>query len=200
MPVRVLVPLLIALLLFAPAHAAAPACDWRVLIWPAHRWRVSEALESAESVLRHAPAKNRAARTASALLERANRPLPLGEVAGRWRVRSIQVGPLGAHAYPFFRARIAASGDAYRFEKTTGSQRRNGWLLPMPEADDALAFLGEATVDRQPARGYSRVRDAGVEAPAPGDSAGRLVRIGRRELLMILDADGEKFELYHLKR
>lgn len=199
MPARAASLLLILLTLFAPAHAAAPTCDWRLLIWPAHRWRVSEAHESAESVLRHSPAKKGAAENARTLLARAKKPMPLGKLAGRWRVRSIQVSPLGAYAYPFFRARITAAGDGYRFEKTRGSQRRNGWLLPMPDAPDSLAFLGEATVNEDPALGYSRLRDSGVEQPAPGDSAGRLVRIGTRELLMILDADGEKFELYHLK-
>jgi hypothetical protein len=36
--------------------------------------------------------------------------------------------------------------------------------------------------------------------PAPSDSAGRLYRIGPRELLLVLDADGGRYELYHLRR
>lgn len=142
---------------------------------------------------------------AHALLQRARNPRPLGDVSGVWQVRSLQASRTSVFAYPFFRSRIDAANCGFDFRKTTGSQRRTGRLLPMTGGADALAFLGTATVNdnrtgpygqQNPARGVA----IGSEGDMPVNSAGRLLRIGAEELLMILDMDQQGFELYHLTR
>ena len=92
----------------------------------------------------------------------------------------------------------------FSFAKTTGSQRRTGRLLPMRDRR-TLAFLGTGTVNDDPTGRYGpRMRPRGEvmggDPAVPVNSAGTLVRIGRNELLMLLDLDERGFELYHLKR
>lgn len=139
-------------------------------------------------------------RIALELLQRAERPQPLGEIAGAWQVRSVQLhssdAPSGfgfVHAYPYFRASIERTAECgYHFAKTSGSQRRSGGLYAMSDMPDALAFLGMQTVNEDPALAY--------RGDSEHASAGRLIRIGTDELLMILDATPERFELYQLRR
>ena len=77
-----------------------------------------------------------------------------------------------------------------------------------PAADErrhALAFLGTGTVNDNHTGAYGpdnppRGTAMGSMGDAPVNSAGRLLRIGEGELLMILDFDERGFELYHLKR
>lgn len=182
-----------------PAPAAEPApMGWRAVVLPAHELMVDEAL-----VLATAAAKgdDEASLDARALLERAREPLQLGEIGGDWRVRSIQVDRQQGYAYPWFDARIAHDGTgngSHRFAKTSGSQRRSGRLYPMD--GPGLVFLGARTVNDESPRTYTRIAMPAAEAPGEHDSAGLLLRIGPNELLMVLDADGERFELYHLRR
>lgn len=182
-----------------PAPAAEPApMGWRAVVLPAHELMVDEAL-----VLATAAAKgdDEASLDARALLERAREPLQLGEIGGDWRVRSIQVDRQQGYAYPWFDAHIAHDGTgngSHRFAKTSGSQRRSGRLYPMD--GPGLVFLGARTVNDESPRTYTRIAMPAAEAPGEHDSAGLLLRIGPNELLMVLDADGERFELYHLRR
>lgn len=184
--------------------AARPGCDWRTVAWPGDIRAIETGLEAARDSARAFTPANAGSRTARALLERAMQPQRLGDITGTWQVRSIQVNPDHdfAYAYPFFRARIGRDACGFTFAKTTGSQRRTGVLRAIAGESRALAFLGGSTVNDDAARAYSRMADPRATAQAPSDTQGRLVRIGARELLMVMDvapASG-RFELYHLKR
>lgn len=203
----------------APAAAvpAAPACDWRTQVLPADRAAVEVDAAAALSRIPSAAgmpdylgedlqeASLRGIVLAHALLQRARNPLPLGDVTGAWRVRSVQASGDSVYDYPFFSARISRSDCGFDFRKTTGSQRRSGLLLPMPREERALAFLGTATVNENRTGAYGPGNPptgtpVGSEGNKPVNSAGRLLRIGADELLMILDLEEDGFELYHLKR
>lgn len=132
--------------------------------------------------------------TARDLLKRAEKPLPLGKVTGQWRVNSVQVNRDFAWVYPAFRATISdPPGCGMRFAKTTGSQRRSGGLYPMANGVE-WAFLGGKTVNNDPQVAYDSRKDAN------SNTAGRLLRISKTELLMILDAADDSVELYLLRR
>jgi hypothetical protein len=195
---------------------SADACDWRTLVLPGDRSAVEVDADQAIARIPSSAAapdylgddlKESSLKgivLAHALLRRARAPLPVGDVSGAWQVRSIQASGDSVYDYPFFRSTIARSGCGFDFSKATGSQRRTGRLLPMDDAQ-ALAFLGTGTVNDNRTGAYGpgnppRGTAMGSMGDAPVNSAGRLLRIGQNELLMILDMDERGFELYHLKR
>ena len=181
-----------------PAAAAPTSTDWRDQLWPAHRDAV---LARPRIVLADDAAQDHlaVASDARALLVRADHPQPLGEIGGAWRARSLQFGTYGAFGYPWFAAEITTTGGIQRFTKTTGSQRRSGRLVP-GDTPDTRVFIGGAAVNNDPIPPYSLDANASAEEPVASDSVGRLVRIGPSDLLMVLDVDGSRFELYHLQR
>lgn len=205
--------MLIAAWLLWPAMASAATCEsWQSTVLPADRPALTTPVQQ---VLDQLPARPRsvspdyladqaaALDEARYLLQRALHPLPLGDIHGAWRVRSIQAGRTGAYAYPYFAGRIDRTACGFRFSKTRGSQRRSGALLPMAEDDRALAFLGAFTVNDDPTRPYGPDNrplgePAGPEGPV--NSVGRLLRIGPHTLLMLLDVGDNGFELYRLER
>lgn len=195
----------------APKPADRPAttiaaCDWSALASADHRDRIQTPLQPMVLLvdrMSSASGVDAASRQAVLdLLRRAERPMRLGDIAGDWKVRSIQVhgadSPPGfdfAFAYPYFKAVIQRTGACgYRFAKTTGSQRRTGNLYPMHGSNDELAFLGAQTVNDDPVRNYDPAGDA------EHASVGRLLRTGPDELLLLLDAEPDRFELYQLRR
>lgn len=192
------------------------ACDWRAQVLPGDRAAVEATADQAVARIPSTAgmpdylgddlkeASLGGTVLAHALLRRAREPLPLGDPSGAWQVRSIQASGDSVWDYPFFRAQIDRTDCGYDFHKTTGSQRRSGRLLPMADAR-ALAFLGTATVNDNPVGPYDALNPAlgeavGSHGDKPVNSAGRLLRIGEKELLMILDLEERGFELYHLKR
>ena len=86
---------------------------------------------------------------------------------------------------------------ALLFDKSSGSQRRSGRLLPA--ADGTWVFLGGATVNDDPRKTYSTLESPGAAA-RESDSAGVLRKIGDHHFLMILDAKPESYEIYELRR
>ena len=178
----------------ADEHDTAPD-DWRAQAWPADRETILAdptfdlALDDHDPVLADA-------RRALAL---AGSGRPLGTITGAWQIRSLQFdGRGGAYAYPWFDATIARQDGVLTFAKTSGSQHRQGRLLPIDRS--TLAFLGSQSVNDDPSPGYSRHWPTPPAARVEGDSVGRLVRTGESELLMVLDVDGPRFELYQLRR
>lgn len=200
----------------SPPQASVDACSWETIVQSGDRAAVEVDVEAAIArIPSSATAPDylgedlkesslKGIVLAHALLRRARTPLPLGDVAGAWQLRSVQASGDSVYDYPFFRATIARSGCGFDFRKMTGSQRRSGRLLPM-NAGNALAFLGTGTVNDNHTGAYGpdnppRGTAMGSMGDAPVNSAGRLLRIGEGELLMILDFDERGFELYHLKR
>lgn len=200
-----------------PSAPATGACDWRTQVLPTDR---AAAQADAQAALARIPsaagmpdylgddlheASLRGIVLAHALLQRARTPQPLGDVSGAWKVRSVQASGDSVYDYPFFSARIDRAACGFDFSKTTGSQRRSGRLYPDAGDARALAFLGTSTVNDNRTGDYGPGNPptgtaVGSEGDAPVNSAGRLLRIGADELLMILDLDDSGFELYHLKR
>lgn len=183
---------------FAYANVQTHQCNWQSEARQEHRTTVRIPLADVSAFLDEVQGDGvdkASIATARGLLRRARSPLPLGAIEGRWKVRSIQVDRGFAYAYPFFNARISRLSDCdYRFAKISGSQRRAGTLYPLDDDKRQLAFLGASTVNNDPVRAYD------VDSASEYNSAGRLLRIGRNELLMVLDAGDDGFELYHLKR
>lgn len=127
-----------------------------------------------------------------ALLKRGRPGVAAEELPGEWKVRSIQAGNLGIFSYPFFNAKIREVAGMLVFEKTSGSQRRSGLLLPL---GNHFALVGGKTVNDEPQRPYSNL---GGERES--DTIGTLVKIGPGELLILLDISDSNFEIYHLKK
>lgn len=204
-------------LLLAPPAIAADACRWESDVLPADRDRV---LPDVRQLAARVPSSERmpdslgddlkrdsahALQLARDLLARARAARPVGGIVGTWRVRSMQVGRDSAFDYPFFQARIERRDCGLAFGKTSGSQRRSGLLYPVPGDATRMAFLGSATVNDNPTAPYGAGNPPlGTANGSAGDAAvnsvGQLLRIGTNELLMILDAGEDGFELYHLKR
>lgn len=203
----------------ATAGQPTSPCDWRTQVLPADRDAAQATADQARARIPSAAGmpdylgddlKEESLRgivLAHALLQRAREPLPVGDVSGAWKVRSVQASGTSVYDYPFFSARIDRDDCGFSFRKTTGSQRRTGRLLSDTQTGqaNALVFLGTATVNDNRTGDYGPGNPptgtpAGSEGDRPVNSAGRLVRIGPDELLMILDLDADGFELYHLKR
>jgi hypothetical protein len=202
-----------AALFMAPAFAGASECrDWQAIVLPPDRTSVQIDVDAVLNMVPAHPAdtdpqfvadETKALNEARELLNSARRAMPLGNLTGAWRVASIQVGRTGGFSYPYFAGRIDRTTCGYRFSKTQGSQRRSGVLLPMPQDNRALAFLGSSTVNEKPGKPYgpgnqSLGQPSGPDGPV--NSAGRLLRISPDTLLMILDADDKGVELYRLDR
>lgn len=155
--------------------------------------------------LNHLQEDSQGVMLAQHLLERArDTKLALGDIKGRWKVRSIQGSQFGEatytiFAYPAFNARIKAVDECELFfEKTSGSQRRTGRLFHQ-QGHEAMVFLGGASIGDEPTNSYDS------EERRATNVVGRLVRISANELLMIMDTHdyphGEgHFELYYLFR
>jgi hypothetical protein len=155
-----------------------PGADWRRQASPRDRERLdalpavwAEALESVRAGGR-APAVV----AAGPLLDsRGGRDGP-PPGAGQYRCRSIRLGAVDPSAdafiaYPAFRCRVRLDGGAAVFEKTSGSQRTAGVILPDGPARSVL--LGTEAIGGEtgfPAYGEDAARDriAAVEALAPG--------------------------------
>jgi uncharacterized protein DUF4893 len=193
---------LIATLLLAANATAAERCNWKSIALPRHQAMVEVEVTP---LLARIPTQSddpefiSGADLARTLLERARKPQPLGSIEGDWRVRSIQVHADFAYAYPAFKARVDKAACGYRFAKTSGSQRRSGFLWPIAGDARQLAFLGASTVNDDPPLDYDPRRQS-ADGFDYTNSAGRLLRTGANELLLILDADSRRFELYQLTR
>ena len=122
--------------------------------------------------------------TAIACLKPQDRPFKEKDLLGNWRCRSIQASDLLVIVYPFFNCRFIRKDGKLFFEKTTGSQRRSGYLYP--SAGDHMVFLGSLTMNDD------------VNSGEYTDTAGVLVRKGSDRFLLILDATQKGYELYEI--
>lgn len=110
------------------------------------------------------------------------------ELVGYRRVRSIQVNDLGVYSYPYFSCRFRMAGDRVFFEKTSGSQRKSGYVYD--NKPDSKVFLGGWSVNSDPQTVYG----------GPNSEAGMLYKIGNDRLIMLFVNPGRSFEIYELKK
>ncbi len=198
-------------MLVLASFSAHASCDWQQTLLEQDRGAINATVAAALALI--APDygdadENAGAALAGELLDRAHDPQPIGDIAGNWKIRSIQVssaasGMAFAYAYPNFAATIRANDCGFRFAKTSGSQRHGGQLYPMQGDDRQLVFLGTEVVNDQTLLDYG---PDNLPASANGDgeharnSIGHLWRIGPRTLLLLVDVDANGFNLYQLTR
>lgn len=120
------------------------------------------------------------------------------ELEGEWRVRSLQVSPYGANAYPYFPCRIFSEGKALVFQKSKGSQRRQGVLGR--SGDGEFLFIGASHYEGDPAPLYSGIADDSAVSDRKKDSVGTLYRVGKDHLLILFAPRDGRREIYELVR
>jgi hypothetical protein len=179
--------------------ASVPSTD--APLWPEHRakidgWRARVDAVNADPGIPPGDGEGKA--VAEELASTPAETLTAKEWLGEWRVRSIQGTRYGVFTYPWFKARVTERNGKLFFEKTTGSQRRSGWLYAPIDGGKEWVFAGGASVNEDPQVPYSR--DAGAAAPAETDSVGVAWKIGDGRLVMALDVRGDDYEIYQLKR
>lgn len=193
----------LAALVFFAANAQAQSPD----LWPEHHeriegWRARVEKINADPGIPAGDGEGKA--VAEELVAASAEPLAQKEWLGEWRVRSIQGTRYGIFVYPWFKARVTLRDGKLFFEKTTGSQRRSGWLF-MPVQGNEWTFAGGASVNEDPQAPYSRDPDAqshdsGPTGPAQSDSVGVAWKIGDGRIVMALDVREDDYEIYQLKR
>ncbi|MDE5902475.1 MAG: DUF4893 domain-containing protein [Muribaculaceae bacterium] len=121
------------------------------------------------------------------LLDAPVSPVTPDGMIGYRRVRSIQINSLGIFSYPYFSCRFRKKNGKVFFEKTTGSQRKSGYLYQ--NTPESLIFLGGASVNGDPQTTY------GSESSV----AGTLYKTGPRTAIMLFATD-DSAEIYELTK
>jgi hypothetical protein len=179
--------------------ASVPSTD--APLWPEHvakidGWRTRVDAVNADPGI---PAGDREGKAvAEELVSAPAEPLAAKQWIGQWQVRSIQGTRYGVFVYPWFKARVTERDGKLFFEKTTGSQRRSGFLYAPKGDGKEWVFAGGASVNEDPQVPYSR--DAGGPAAAETDSVGVAWKIDEGRIVMALDVRGDDYEIYQLKR
>lgn len=123
------------------------------------------------------------------LLDAETYPVTPEEMIGFRRVRSIQIDARGGiFSYPYFNCRFRKIGDKVFFEKTSGSQRKSGYLYQ--NSPESLIFLG----------GWSVNSDPQTEYGSKNSVAGTVYRIGPGKAIMIFPAEDGRVEIYELRK
>lgn len=105
------------------------------------------------------------------------------------RVRSIQVNDMGIFSYPYFNCRFKRMDGKIFFEKTSGSQRKSGFIYD--NKPDSKVFLGGWSVNDEPQTTY----DSDNSVP------GMLYKLGSNKIIMLfLAPDEQSFEIYELTK
>ncbi|HEX3810267.1 MAG TPA: DUF4893 domain-containing protein [Rhizomicrobium sp.] len=123
-----------------------------------------------------------------------------GELVGSWRCRTIKLGGITPSVvYGWFNCRISNRGGGLYLQKTSGSQRTNGYLYP---GDGGMVYLGASSVTGEPAHAYSGGgASAGADA-TPDDQIGLLTMIGagHARLEMPFPVQESTMDVLELKR
>lgn len=114
-------------------------------------------------------------------------PISPEEMTGFKRVRSIQIDARdGIFSYPYFNCQFREIDGNMFFEKTTGSQRKSGYIYQ--NTPKSLIFLGGWSVNNDPQTAYG------------GDNsvAGTVYKIGPCKAIMIFPTENDRVEIYEL--
>jgi hypothetical protein len=123
-----------------------------------------------------------------------------GEIVGSWRCRTIKLGGMTPYVvYSWFNCRISNRGGGLYFEKTSGSQRTNGFLYP---ADGGFVYLGASSVIGEPPHAYSGNGASAGAGATPDDQIGILTAINARHARLELPYPvlESTFDVIELKR
>ena len=105
------------------------------------------------------------------------------------RVRSIQIDARdGIFSYPYFNCRFKKADGKVFFEKTTGSQRKSGYVYQ--NSPESLVFLGGWSVNDDPQTGYGSTNSV----------VGKVYKIGPRKAIMIFPTEEDRVEIYELTK
>ena len=123
------------------------------------------------------------------LLNAKTHPITPKDIIGFRRVRSIQIDVRdGIFSYPYFNCRFKEADGKVFFEKTTGSQRKSGYVYQ--NSPESLVFLGGWSVNDDPQTGYDSTNSA----------VGKVYKIGPRKAIMIFPTEEDRVEIYELTK
>ena len=119
------------------------------------------------------------------LLNAKTYPISPKEMIGFSRVRSIQIDARdGIFSYPYFNCRFKEIDGKIFFEKTSGSQRKSGFLYQ--NSPNSLVFLGGWSVNDDPQTSYG----------SENSVAGTVYKIGTNKAIMIFPSEENRVEIY----
>lgn len=123
------------------------------------------------------------------LLNAKTYPITPKDIIGFRRVRSIQIDARdGIFSYPYFNCRFKKADGKVFFEKTTGSQRKSGYVYQ--NSPESLVFLGGWSVNDDPQTGYGSTNSV----------VGKVYKIGPRKAIMIFPTEEDRVEIYELTK
>ena len=123
------------------------------------------------------------------LLNAKTYPITPEDMIGFRRVRSIQIDARdGIFSYPYFNCRFKKIDGKVFFEKTTGSQRKSGYVYQ--NSPESLVFLGGWSVNDDPQTGYGSTNSV----------VGKVYKIGPRKAIMIFPTEEDRVEIYELTK
>lgn len=123
------------------------------------------------------------------LLNAKTYPITPKDIIGFRRVRSIQIDARdGIFSYPYFNCRFKEADGKVFFEKTTGSQRKSGYVYQ--NSPESLVFLGGWSVNDDPQTGYGSTNSV----------VGKVYKIGPRKAIMIFPTEEDRVEIYELTK
>ncbi len=189
------------LLLAVLVGPAALAADWEDRLHPDDRHSIQQADATARSTLDSIGPEGYGHEEVvgiAALLDARAITRPTDRLLGDWRCRSIQLGESDLFSYPYFRCHIEQLDGSLRFRKSTGSQRRTGWLHAAGEGH--WVFVGSSHYNDDPVPDYSGLNDDSDDQDRERDSVGVLDTLADGRLRMILDAKPGRVEIYELIR
>ena len=123
------------------------------------------------------------------LLNAKTYPITPKDMIGFRRVRSIQIDARdGIFSYPYFNCRFKKADGKVFFEKTTGSQRKSGYVYQ--NSPESLVFLGGWSVNDDPQTGYGSTNSV----------VSKVYKIGLRKAIMIFPTEEDRVEIYELTK
>ena len=120
--------------------------------------------------------------------------IDVSQVIGKWKCRSTQLNNIGIYVYNYFNCQITKSDNKLFFEKTSGSQRKSGYLFP--NGNNELVFLGGWTVNDDPQTVYSGLSQS---TDNQNDTVGIFVRKSNK-LVALFPYSKNHYEIYELIR
>ena len=123
------------------------------------------------------------------LLNAKTYPITPKDMIGFRRVRSIQIDARdGIFSYPYFNCRFKKADGKVFLGKTTGSQRKSGYVYQ--NSPESLVFLGGWSVNDDPQTGYGSTNSV----------VGKVYKIGPRKAIMIFPTEEDRVEIYELTK